>query len=105
MCFGIKEFAFVTSLRCVGLVDKKHYANKKHYAGIANNFMSRYFTHTNHVYKSSVKMVFDSRGWETDEDAVKCAKLYLLQNFLLGPETIVEGGLNTIVTRNRGGII
>ena len=53
---------------CFGLVDKKRYARTK------NNFMSRYFRDTYRVYSSNVKQVYESRGWETDEDAVKFVK-------------------------------
>lgn len=77
MCFGIKEFALFIGLRSVGSVDKTRYARTE------NRFMTRYFKDSGRVCRSSVKKVFDARGWETDEDAVKFAKLFFLQNILL----------------------
>ncbi|XP_017252079.1 uncharacterized protein LOC108222706 [Daucus carota subsp. sativus] len=81
MKFGLKEFATITGLLCAGSSDKMRWFKTE------NQFVSDYYQGINPICKSSVRNVFISRQWKTDNDAVKMGKLYFLHHFLLTSTT------------------
>ncbi|XP_062089444.1 uncharacterized protein LOC133795977 [Humulus lupulus] len=75
--FGIRDFALVTGLRCVGSTDKIKYVSKD------NGFYSTYFKDHSKINKKLLKEFFDGKKWKNDEDALKITLMHFLHNFLL----------------------
>lgn len=91
--FGIREFAVITGLRCVGALDKKRFFRSE------NQFVNSYYHGVNSITKSRVKQSLFQKEWKTDEDAIKFAKLYLLHHFLLSSSSdsvIPKGDLDML---------
>ena len=75
--FGMREFALVTGLRCVGSTNKMKYVSKD------NGLYSTYFKDHLKINKKLLKEFFDGRKWKNDEDALKITLMHFLHNFLL----------------------
>ncbi|XP_062118337.1 uncharacterized protein LOC133831951 [Humulus lupulus] len=75
--FGIREFALVTGLRCVGSTDKIKYVSKD------NGLYSTYFKDHSKINKKLLKEFFDGKKWKNYEDALKITLMHFLHNFLL----------------------
>ncbi|XP_074324817.1 uncharacterized protein LOC141661716 [Apium graveolens] len=91
--FGIKEFATVTGLLCLGNYDKMRYSK------VENGFVEAYYSGTYPVFKSSIKNSILGKEWKNDIDAIKMAKMYLLHHFLLTSTTdshISKGDLDIL---------
>ncbi|XP_055961092.1 uncharacterized protein LOC126674720 [Mercurialis annua] len=87
MRFSMYEFVILTGLCCFG--DESDYAEFCH----SSSFCDKYFKDESKVSRRVIEKKFMSRCWENDnEDAVKFAKIYLIQCLLLSthPETRVE---------------
>ena len=77
LCFGLKEFALVTGLSCLGSTNKMRYVMKK------NGIKSKYFKDLAKVSKKHIRECFEGNRWESDDDAVKISLLHFLHNTLL----------------------
>ncbi|XP_050210879.1 uncharacterized protein LOC126661128 isoform X2 [Mercurialis annua] len=75
--FGIEEFALVSGLNCQGT------SNKYSYPKVLNGLYDKYFSGCQSVSKQTLRDMFLSRRWESEEDGFKLAFMHLLQNFLL----------------------
>ncbi|XP_070025275.1 uncharacterized protein [Nicotiana sylvestris] len=72
--FGLGEFALVTGLKCKGDTSIEIIAE--------NRLISKYFG-TASVTLAQLANYFKKKKWETDDDALKIAVLYFVNNFLL----------------------
>ena len=74
--FGIRKFEAITGLNCVPLpiVD-----NSK----VKGKFLSKYFKNEDPISRSRVSFLFNESK-KLEEDKIKMAKIYFLENFLLG---------------------
>ncbi|XP_070022188.1 uncharacterized protein [Nicotiana sylvestris] len=75
--FRLREFALITSLRCVTQVTDFGYTPT-----YISKIMSSYFPNKLRVEKSYLKQIVTTRSWVNDEDAVKLCILYLLEFFI-----------------------
>ncbi|XP_075074751.1 uncharacterized protein LOC107769759 [Nicotiana tabacum] len=71
--FGLGEFALVTGLKCKGDTSIESIAE--------NRLISKYFG-TASVTFAQLADCFKKKKWETDDDALKIAVLYFVNNFL-----------------------
>ncbi|XP_075105680.1 uncharacterized protein LOC142179455 isoform X1 [Nicotiana tabacum] len=71
--FGLGEFALVTGLKCKGGTSIESIAE--------NRLISKYFG-TASVTFAQLADCFKKKKWETDDDALKIAVLYFVNNFL-----------------------
>ncbi|XP_075076777.1 uncharacterized protein LOC107825928 [Nicotiana tabacum] len=71
--FGLGEFALVTGLKCKGYTSIESIAE--------NRLISKYFE-TASVTFAQLADCFKKKKWETDDDALKIAVLYFVNNFL-----------------------
>ncbi|XP_075074748.1 uncharacterized protein LOC142162309 [Nicotiana tabacum] len=72
--FGLGEFALVTGLKCKGDTSIESITE--------NRLISKYFG-TASVTFAQLADCFKKKKWETDDDALKIAVLYFVNNFLL----------------------
>ncbi|XP_050222623.2 uncharacterized protein LOC126672710 [Mercurialis annua] len=84
--FSIEEFAVLTGLNCVGEIQKIVDVDK------TNSLVEKYFVGVSKLNRQSVTECFLSKRWESDEDAVKIAFLYVLEIYFLSAVdvTLVE---------------
>ncbi|XP_050205843.1 uncharacterized protein LOC126686701 [Mercurialis annua] len=78
MRFSLYEFGLVSGLVCVG--DESRFSG--HFKD--SNFFNKYFGDVSKITRQVIEAKFKEAVWENDEDAVKFAKLYMVQCFLLG---------------------
>ncbi|XP_070024914.1 uncharacterized protein [Nicotiana sylvestris] len=72
--FGLGEFALVTGLKCKGDTSIESIAE--------NRLISKYFETASMTF-AQLAECFKKKKWETDDDALKIAVLYFVNNFLL----------------------
>ncbi|CAA0807149.1 Domain of unknown function (DUF1985 [Striga hermonthica] len=77
--FGIEEFAVITGLKCIGKTKKLNIP--KISSGLHDKYLNGVELRRNHI-----RWQFLKKAWSSDEDAVKFAKLHLLENFLMGSQ-------------------
>ncbi|XP_062080672.1 uncharacterized protein LOC133785456 [Humulus lupulus] len=75
--FGMREFALVTGLQCLGSIDKMKYVSKD------DGLYSTYFKDHSKINKKVLKEFFDGKNWKNDEDVLKISLMHFLHNFLL----------------------
>ncbi|CAA0823444.1 Domain of unknown function (DUF1985 [Striga hermonthica] len=77
--FGIEEFYVVTGLKCT------RQSKKLNIPKISNGLHDKYFKGVD-LTRNHIRWQFQKKSWASDEDAVKLAKLHLLENFLMGSQ-------------------
>ncbi|XP_055960977.1 uncharacterized protein LOC130015239 [Mercurialis annua] len=75
--FSIEEFAILTGLNCTGEIQKVGFEDG------ANHFAEKYFGGLSKLNRQSVAECFACKRWQSDEDAVKIAFLYVLELYFL----------------------
>ena len=77
--FDIRKFEAITGLNCDSLpiVD---------ISKVKEIFLSKYFKNEDLIPRSRVSFLFNDSKKLKDEDKVKMAKIYFLENFLLGKQ-------------------
>ncbi|XP_055960679.1 uncharacterized protein LOC130015131 [Mercurialis annua] len=78
MRFSLYEFGLVSGLVCGG--DESRFSNYCD-GGI---FYGKFFGDDNRITRQVIEAKFNDAVWDNDDDAVKFAKLYFVQCFLLG---------------------
>ncbi|XP_070009978.1 uncharacterized protein [Nicotiana sylvestris] len=76
LCFGIREFAIISGLRCVGEVN-----DEGTYSG-SNRLKEAYFPDRDRVSKDDLIDCFMEKRWQSDNDALKISLLYFIYTFL-----------------------
>nr|XP_009797596.1 PREDICTED: uncharacterized protein LOC104244004 [Nicotiana sylvestris] len=83
LSFSIKEFALVTSLKCVGDLDNFQFDEK-----VPNRIVETYFGGANLVKKKDLLTCFAEKNWghDNDGDAIKIVVFYLIHIFIFSSE-------------------
>ncbi|XP_075076867.1 uncharacterized protein LOC142163476 [Nicotiana tabacum] len=81
--FTLREFAFVTGLKCVGNDDDFELSEK-----VPNRLIETYFGGVNLVKKKHLMKCFADKNWgpDNDGDALKIALLYFIHTFIFSSE-------------------
>ncbi|XP_055960157.1 uncharacterized protein LOC126662054 [Mercurialis annua] len=85
--FSIEEFAVLTGLNCTGEIQKVGFEDS------GNSFVDKYFFGKTKVNMQSVIECLLSKRWQSDEDAVRIAFLYVLEIYFLSAldSNLVDG--------------
>ncbi|KAL3356831.1 hypothetical protein AABB24_017477 [Solanum stoloniferum] len=88
--FGIKEFAMITGLKCIGDPNDFQYPNTS-----KSNFIQKYFpdlVKSNSVSKARLVNRFLQGNWDNDQDVFHMGILYFLNTFVLSqlPESPIH---------------
>ncbi|XP_019245241.1 PREDICTED: uncharacterized protein LOC109225106 [Nicotiana attenuata] len=76
LCFGIREFAIIFGLRCVGEVN-----DEGTYSG-SNRLKDAYFPDRDRLSKDDLIDYFMAKRWQSDNDALKISLVNFIYTFL-----------------------